>query len=313
MNKIDTNPVNYPRDMIGYGQIPPNPGWPDQARLAVQFVVNYEEGGENSVLHGDGVSETYLTEIVGIPPLQNQRNLTVESLYEYGSRVGVWRLLELFSEKKLSFTCFGVGMAMERHPDVIRAMAADGHEIAGHGWRWIDYLNVPEEVEREHMHKSIQLIKELTGRRPVGWYTGRISPNTSRLVAEDRGFLYHADSYADDLPYWESVGDSTNLVVPYTLDVNDMKFGGFQGFNSGDQFYAYLKDSFDWLYHEGSKRPRMMSVGLHCRIAGKPGRIMALARFLDYIALYDDIWICRREDIAKHWRNKFPLETKGKE
>ena len=300
----------YPRDLVGYGDAPPNPKWPNGARLALNFVLNYEEGGENSVLHGDKASEAYLTEIVGIAPLQGQRNLTIESLYEYGSRVGVWRLMNLFRDKGLPFTSFAVGMALLRHPDVGRRMAAEGHEIASHGWRWIDYLNVDAATERHHMQQSIDLIRDLTGSRPEGWYTGRISPQTSKLVAEEGGFLYHADSYADDLPYWESLEAGNNLVVPYTLDVNDMKFGGFQGFNSGDQFFCYLKDSFDWLYQEGAATPRMMSVGLHCRIAGKPGRIAALARFMDYVKQHPDVWVCRRADIARHWRAHYPLKEK---
>ena len=306
MNKPNNPQDIYPRDMIGYGRRPPNPNWPQKARLAVQFVVNYEEGGENSVLHGDPVSEAYLSEIVGTAPLQGRRNLTIESLYEYGSRVGAWRLIDLFNEKKLPFTSFAVGMALERNPEVAKVMAAEGHEIASHGWRWIDYLDVPIDVERDHMKKSIDLIRDLTGQRPVGWYTGRISGNTAQLVAEDGGFMYHADSYADDLPYWEDVDGGSNLVVPYTLDVNDMKFCGYQGFNSGDQFFNYLKDSFDWLYREGATQPRMMSVGLHCRIAGRPGRIAALARFMDYVKSHDEIWVCRREDIARYWRSAHP-------
>lgn len=304
-------PANYPRDMVGYGQTPPDPKWPNGAKLALNFVVNYEEGGENSILHGDPASESYLSEIVGIPPLPGQRNLTIESLYEYGSRVGVWRLLDLFREYELPFTSYAVGMALARHPEVARQMAADGHEIASHGWRWIDYHGVDEATEREHLKKCINIITELTGERPVGWYTGRISERTAQLVAEEGGFLYHSDSYADDLPYWEQIGDRHNLVIPYTLDVNDMKFGGYQGFNSGDQFFAYLKDSFDWLYREGDKTPRMMSVGLHCRIAGRPGRIAALARFLDYVKQHDRVWVCRRADIARHWRKTNPAKPRA--
>ncbi len=296
----------YPRDMVGYGANPPDPKWPDGARLALNFVVNYEEGGENSVLHGDPHSETYLSEIVGVGALQGERSLTIESIYEYGSRVGVWRLLQLFADKGLPFTSYAVGMALARNPDVARAMVEGGHEVASHGWRWIDYHSVDIDTERQHMKLAVDTIKDLTGKRPVGWYTGRISAQTTQLVAEDGGFLYHSDSYSDDLPYWETVGEKPQLVLPYTLDANDMKFGGFQGFNSGDQFFSYLKDSFDWLYAEGAHTPRMMSVGLHCRIAGRPGRIAALARFLDYVASKDDVWICRREDIARHWRTTHP-------
>ena len=296
-----TPDTHYPRDMIGYGDNPPDPKWPNDAKLALNFVVNYEEGGENSVLHGDPQSETYLSEIVGVGGIEGQRSLTVESIYEYGSRVGVWRLLRLFRYKGLPFTSYAVGMALARNPDVARAMAADGHEIASHGWRWIDYHDIDVDTEREHIWLATQTIEDLTGKRPVGWYTGRVSPQTARLVAEDGGFLYHSDSYSDDLPYWELIGNRPMLVIPYTLDVNDMKFGGFQGFNSGDQFFTYLKDSFDWLYSEGDLSPKMMSVGLHCRIAGRPGRVAALSRFLDYVTTKRDVWICRREDIARHW------------
>ncbi|NGM47479.1 allantoinase PuuE [Rhodobacter sp. SGA-6-6] len=301
------DPVPYPRDMVGYGPMPPQPLWPGKARLALNFVVNYEEGGENCVLHGDPASEAYLTEIVGTAPLPGQRNPTIESLYEFGSRVGVWRLLSLFAAHGLPFTAFAVGMALERNPEVARRMAAEGHEIASHGWRWIDYRDIDEATERDHMQRAIRLIRDLTGQRPLGWYTGRISAQTARLVAEEGGFLYHSDSYADELPYWERIGAAGNLVVPYTLDVNDMKFGGYQGFNSGDQFFTYLKDSFDWLYREGATTPRMMSVGLHCRIAGRPGRIAALDRFLTHVRRHPDVWVCRRDEIARHWRATHPL------
>lgn len=297
-----------PRNLIGYGATPPDPDWPGGARLALNFVVNYEEGGENTPVNGDAASESYLTEVVGTQPLQGRRNLTVESLYEFGSRVGIWRLLRLFADKGLPFTCFAVGRALELHPEVGRALADAGHEVASHGWRWIDYLDVDEARERAEMQRCIELIRDLTGQRPLGWYTGRMSANTARLVAEEGGFLYHADSYADELPYWETVGTAQNLVVPYTLDVNDMKFGGYQGFNSGDQFFTYLKDSFDWLYAEGETAPRMMSVGLHCRIAGRPGRAAALARFLDHVKTHPDVWICRRDQIARHWRARHPYQ-----
>jgi len=297
----------YPRDMVGYADRVPPRSWPNGARLAVQFVVNYEEGAENSVLHGDGKSESYLTELVGVPPLMQARSLTMESLYEYGSRVGVWRLLKLFNERGLKFTAFAVGMALQRNPRLAQALAEGGHEVASHGWRWIDYHGVDEATEREHIRLSIDTIARLTGSRPLGWYTGRVSPSTRRLVAEEGGFLYDADSYADDIPYWELVEGKPQLIVPYTLDVNDMKFGAVQGFNSGDQFLAYLRDSFDCLYAEGADQARMLSVGLHCRIAGKPGRIQALSRFLDYIQGFDDVWICRRVDIARHWRERFPF------
>ncbi len=307
---IDCGPsCGSPRDMVGYGANPPDPKWPNGARLAVQFVLNYEEGGENTILNGDSGSETYLTEIVGLSPLQGERSLTVESLYEYGSRVGVWRLLDLFQRKDMPLTIFAVGRALQMNPAAARAFADRGHEIASHGWRWIDYHKVGIDEERAHMEMAIEEIERLTGQRPVGWYTGRISPNTARLVAENGGFLYHSDSYCDDLPYWETIGDRQNLVIPYTLDVNDMKFGGFQGFNSGDQYFAYLKDSFDCLYDESGSTPRMMSIGLHCRMAGKPGRIMALARFLDHVAAHADVWVCRRADIARHWHQNHPAEN----
>ncbi|WP_315918270.1 allantoinase PuuE [Mesorhizobium sp. SP-1A] len=302
----------YPRDLVGYADKPPAQCWPNGARLAVQFVVNYEEGGENSVLHGDAKSESYLTEIVGTQPLHQARSLTIESLYEYGSRVGFWRLLRLFNDRGLKFTAFTVAMALKRNPRVAQALAESGHEIASHGWRWIDYHDVDEATERQHLRLAIDTITELTGSRPLGWYTGRVSPNTRRLVAEEGGFLYDADSYSDDLPYWEMVNGKPQLIVPYTLDVNDMKFGGPQGFNSGDQFFAYLKDSFDCLYAEGETQGRMMSVGLHCRIAGKPGRIQALTRFLDYIEGFEDVWICRRIDIARHWRERYPFDAEAR-
>jgi len=300
-------PAPYPRDMVGYGPVPPAALWPGKARLALNFVVNYEEGGENCILHGDPASESYLTEIVGTAPLPGRRNPTIESLYEFGSRVGVWRLLSLFAAHRLPFTAFAVGMALERNPEAARRMFAEGHEIASHGWRWIDYRDIDEATERAHMQQAIRTIRDLTGQRPLGWYTGRISAQTARLVAEEGGFLYHSDSYADELPYWERVGAAENLVVPYTLDVNDMKFGGYQGFNSGDQFFTYLKDSFDWLYREGATTPRMMSVGLHCRIAGRPGRIAALDRFLTHVRRRPDVWVCRRDEIARHWRATHPL------
>ena len=261
---------DYPRDLVGYGGNPPNARWPGSARLAVQFVLNYEEGAENCILHGDKQSETYLSEIVGIPATQNARSVTMESMYEYGSRAGFWRLLELFRERQINVTVFAVAMALERNKDAAEAMISAGHEVASHGWRWIDYHNIAENVEREHIAKSVETITRITGQRPLGWYTGRVSANTRRLVVEEGGFIYDADSYSDDLPYWEWSAGKPQLIVPYTLDANDMKFAGYQGFNSGDQFYTYLKDTFDWLYKEGATSPKMMSVGLHCRIAGRP-------------------------------------------
>ncbi len=298
----------YPRDLIGYGARPPRADWPGGARLAVQFVLNYEEGGENCILHGDAASESFLSEIVGAEPWPGQRHLNMESIYEYGSRVGVWRLLDLFARKRVPLTLFAVAMALERNPAVAEAAVAAGHEIASHGYRWIDYRDVPEAVERAHIAKAIEIIARLTGARPLGWYTGRTGPNTRRLVVEAGGFLYDADAYNDDLPYWVTVEGKPHLIVPYTLDVNDMRFATPQGFNSGDQFFAYLKDSFDSLYAEGAQTPRMMSVGLHCRLAGRPGRIAALERFLDYALGHDDVWFCRRVDIARHWRARHPFD-----
>ena len=299
---------HYPRDMVGYGGKPPDPHWPNGARLALQFVVNYEEGGENAVLHGDRASEAFLSEIVAAQPLYGVRHMSMESIYEYGSRAGFWRLLRLFTERGMTATVFAVGMALERNPAAAAAMVAAGFEVAAHGWRWIDYQYVDAATEREHIGLAVAAIERATGSRPLGWYTGRTSPNTRALVAEHGGFLYDADSYADDLPYWELVGDRPQLIVPYTLDANDMRFATAQGFNSGDQFFAYLKDAFDLLYAEGATAPKMMSVGLHARLAGRPGRAQALARFLDYVAARDGVWICRRVDIARHWIEHHPSE-----
>ncbi len=293
--------TRYPRDMVGYGQTLPDPRWPGKARIAVQFVLNYEEGAENSILHGDAASEAFLSEMVGAQPLYGVRHMSMESLYEYGSRAGFWRLMRIFAERQLPLTVFAAGMALERNPEAASAMAEAGHEVASHGWRWIDYQYVPEDIEREHMGRAIEAIKRLTGTRPVGWYTGRTSPNTLRLVAEHGGFLYSADSYADDLPYWVRVSGKRLLMVPYTLDANDMRFATAQGFNTGKQFFAYLKASFDQLYREGEFAPKMMSIGLHCRLAGRPGRAEALARFLDYVQGHDKVWVCRRAQIARHW------------
>jgi allantoinase len=273
-------------------------------------VLNYEEGAENAVLHGDKASETFLSDIIGARPFVGERHMSMESLYEYGSRAGVWRLLRLFEERRIPITVFAVAMALERNPDAARALAAQGHEVASHGWRWIDYQTVDEATEREHMHRAVEVIERLTGTRPLGWYTGRTSPRTQRLVVEHGGFLYDADSYADDLPYWVKVGDQDHLIVPYTLDANDMRFATAQGFNSGDQFFAYLRDAFDTLYAEGERAPKMMSVGLHCRLAGRPGRIAALRRFLDHVQAHDKVWVCRRVDIARHWRAVHPPLSK---
>ena len=301
-----SNDKAYPRDLVGYGQRPPPAQWPAGARIAVQFVVNYEEGGENCVLHGDPASEAFLSEIVGAAPWPGQRHPSMESIYEYGSRVGVWRLLDLFARYEIPLTIFGVAMALERNPAVAEAAMAAGHEICSHGYRWIDYRDVPEDVEREHLERAIEIIRSLTGERPLGWYTGRTSERTRALVVEEGGFLYDADDYNDDLPFWTQVNGKSHLVVPYTLDNNDMRFATPQGFNSGDQFYSYLRDAFDVLYAEGEHTPRMMSVGLHCRLVGRPGRLAALARFIEHTRRFDDVWYSRRIDIARHWRAAHP-------
>ena len=290
----------YPRNMVGYGSNPPKINWPNKARIAVQFVLNYEEGGENSVLHGDKFSEIFLSEIIGAKPIKG-RHINMESLYEYGSRAGFWRIHNLFKKYNLPLTVFGVGMAMERSLEICKEMKKSNYEIASHGWRWIDYQNISKSIEKKHMKKAINIIKKIFGQRPVGWYTGRCSPNTLDLVIEEGGFLYCSDTYSDDLPYWEKRGKKKQLMIPYTLDNNDMRFLTNQGFNYGDQFYNYLKDSFDALYEEGKENPKMMSIGLHCRIIGKPGRIQSLKKFLDYVTNFDKVWICKREDIAKHW------------
>lgn len=278
------------------------------ARIAVQFVLNYEEGGENCVLHGDPASETFLSEIINAKPFQGARHMSMESLYEYGSRVGVWRIFDLFQKKNIPLTIFGVAMALERNPAVAEAAIEAGYEICSHGYRWIDYHGIPEDVEREHIAKAVQIIKRLTGKAPEGWYTGRTSENTRRLVVEHGGFVYDADDYNDDLPYWTKVNGSPQLIVPYTLDTNDMRFASPQGFNSGEQFFTYLRDCFDALYEEGEETPRMMSVGLHCRIIGRGGRIKSLERFLDYVLSHTDVWCCRRIDIANHWRATHPYQ-----
>ena len=293
----------YARDLVGYGPKPPNPKWPGGARIAVQFVLNYEEGGENSVLHGDAASEAFLSEIIGAQPIADARHMSMESIYEYGSRAGVWRILRLFDEYDAPLTVYGVAMAMERHPQVVDAFLKAGHEIASHGWRWINYQHVPIDLEREHMQRAIEIHRKLTGERPLGWYTGRTSPNTRRLVVENGGFVYDADDYNDDLPYYDARHGKPQLVVPYTLDANDMRFATAQGFNTGDDFFNYLKDSFDSLYAEGG---RMMSVGLHCRLVGRPGRIASLARFLKYVKSKRKVWVARRIDIARHWLKHHP-------
>ena len=298
---------DYPRDMVGYGRRPPHPEWPGGARIAVQFVLNYEEGAERSVLHGDAVSETFLSEIVNATGYQGARHMSMESLYEYGSRSGVWRILRLFRERGLPLTIFAVAMALERNREVASAFVEDGHEIASHGWRWFDYQGMPEAEERDHIARAVKSIEAMTGAKPLGWYTGRTSGNTRRLVAEHGGFLYDSDSYADDLPYWEEVAGKPQLIVPYTLDTNDMRFATPQGFSTGEHFFAYLRDAFDMLYAEGEESPKMLSVGLHCRLIGRPSRIAALAHFLDHVQSHERVWICRRVEIARHWIERHPF------
>ena len=302
---------DYPRDMQGYGAAPSG-GWPDGARIAVQFVVNYEEGGENCVLHGDDASEAFLSEIVGAIPYRGQRHMNMESIYEYGSRAGFWRLLRTFEERKLPVTAFAVAMAMERNPQAVEAMQSAGWEIASHGYRWIDYQFVEEAVERAHFRRAMQIHESMTGEKPAGWYLGRCSPRSLQIAKDEGEFEYCADSYADDLPYWDDDYGKPLLMVPYTLDANDMRFATPQGFNSGTQFFEYLRDTFDVLYREGADCPKMMSVGLHCRLAGRPGRTAALQRFLDHIESHDDVWVARRIDIARHWAEQNPYDGKAK-
>jgi putative urate catabolism protein len=298
---------SYPRDLKGYGRAIPDPKWPDSAYIALQFVLNYEEGGENSILHGDAASEAFLSEIVGAQAWLGQRHLNMESIYEYGARAGFWRLWRIFTSAKIPLTIYGVATALQRSPDQAEAMKEAGWEIASHGLKWIEYKDLSEEDERGHLNDAIRVHTEVTGERPLGWYTGRCSVNTTRLVMEEGGFLYSSDSYADDLPYWiDRPQGGKHLIIPYTLDANDMRFATAQGFNSGDQFYAYLRDSFDCLYEEGRRgSPKMMSVGLHCRLVGRPGRAVALQRFLDHVQARDKVWITRRIDIARHWHKYF--------
>jgi putative urate catabolism protein len=304
--------MQYPRDMIGYGANPPHPNWPNKARIAVQFVINYEEGSENCVLHGDKSSERFLSEIVGAESYPDMRHMNMESIYEYGSRSGFWRLHRLFTQHNLPVTVFGVAMALQRNPEAVEAMLKADWEIASHGYRWIDYQQCSIEDERADLLKAIKIHEDVTGTKPAGFYLGRCSPNTHKLVADYGDFVYHADSYADDLPYWESTHGSQQLIVPYTLDTNDMRFATPQGFNSGEQFFNYLKDSFDVLYEEGETQPKMLSIGLHCRLIGRPGRIASLARFLDYIQSKQQVWVTRRIDIANHWKQNFPAAKVSK-
>lgn len=297
---------DYPRDMIGYGPHPPDPAWPGGARIAVQFVLNYEEGGENSVLHGDAASETFLSDVIGAQAFPD-RHLSVESLYEYGSRAGLWRLLRLFDRHEVPLTVFGVAMALARNPAAVAAFRARGDEIACHGLRWISYQLIAEDVERAHLAEAVEVLTRLTGEAPLGWYTGRDSPRTRQLVVEHGGFLYDADSYADDLPYWTRVAGRDHLVVPYALDTNDMKYVSTSGFASSTEFGDYLRDAFDVLYAEGvAGAPKMLSVGLHCRLAGRPARIAALDRFLAHVRAHDGVWLARRVDVARHWIEHFP-------
>ena len=299
------------RDFIGYGQNAPAADWPGGARIAVQFVVNYEEGGENCVLYGDSHSESFLSEIVGAQPFAGVRHMNMESIYEYGARAGFWRLQRLFSERQIPVTVFGVAMALARNPEAVAAMQAAEWEIASHGLRWIDYSFSDEETERAHIREAIAVHTQATRAAPQGWYIGRTSPNTRRLLLEAGEWLYDADSYADELPYWVRSGSRPHLIVPYTLDANDMRFATPQGFNCGDQFYTYLKDSFDVLYEEGAEQAKMMSIGLHCRLVGRPGRAAALARFLDYVQSKDAVWLARRADIAHHWHKHHPPKDIG--
>ncbi|MEO6744967.1 MAG: allantoinase PuuE [Caldimonas sp.] len=307
--------ADYPRDLVGYGRNPPHARWPNGARIALQFVLNYEEGGENCVLHGDPASETFLSELIGAQAFET-RHLSMESMYEYGSRAGAWRLLREFESRSLPLTVFGVSMALQRNPELVQAFLAGGHEIACHGWRWIHYQHMGESKERRHVEIGTKIIRELTdGAWPLGWYTGRDSPNTKRLVADHGGYEYDSDYYGDDLPFWMPVEKSDGstlqrLIVPYTLDTNDMRFASMQGFNTGDHFLAYLRDAFDVLYAEGDPagldQPKMLSIGMHCRILGRPARFRALQRFLDHVQAHEHVWITRRIDIARHWMQVHP-------
>jgi putative urate catabolism protein len=305
--KIIQSLKSYPRNMVGYGKDPVHPKWPNKAHIAVQFVLNYEEGAENSILHGDNASESFLSEIVGAQAYEGARHMSMESIYEYGSRAGVWRVLRLFKEFDVPVTIFAVALAIARNRELADYLVEHNYDICAHGFRWIDYQFVDEKTEREHIKDCISVLTEYLGKRPEGWYTGRNSPNTRRLIVEEGGFLYDSDTYDDDLPYWsnEFGAENKHLIIPYTLDANDMRFASPQGFNSGDQFFNYLKDSFDALYEEGRTHPKMMSVGMHARILGRPGRIMAMRRFLKYVKTFDNVWLCSRREIADHWYKNF--------
>jgi putative urate catabolism protein len=307
MSKLKTF-TEYPRDLVGYGAKKPKVQWPEDSRIALQFVINYEEGSENCILHGDVASEAFLSEMIGADAREGVRHMSMESFYEFGSRVGVWRLFNLFKEYEIPVTIFAVAMALQRNQNVAEAALKNNFELCSHGLRWIDYQYIPEEIEKEHLYVAIKIHTEITGERPLGWYTGRTSPNTRRLIAEEGGFLYDADDYSDELPFWSNIEENPHLVVPYSLDANDMRFAAPQGFNAGDQFFNYLKDSFDTLYQEGETNPKMMSVGLHCRIVGRPGRFQALKKFVEYAQSHNKVWFCRRIDIARHWRENHPFE-----
>lgn len=311
MKSVIDNIALYPRNMMGYGRESIHPQWPSNARVALQFVLNYEEGGENCILHGDKASEAFLSEIVGAKPYDGARHMSMESIYEYGSRTGVWRILRLFKEFDIPITVFAVAVAIARNPELASYLIEEDVDICAHGYRWIDYQFVDEKTEREHIKNCVLILEDIFGKRPLGWYTGRTSPNTRKLIMEEGGFLYDSDAYNDDLPYWAPVelGKNKHLVIPYTLDVNDMRFATPQGFNSGDQFFSYLKDSFDTLYLEGEKQPKMMSIGMHARILGRPGRIMAMRRFLNYVRGFDHVWFCTRGQIADHWYDNIPQEN----
>ncbi len=304
--RLDVTRLSPDRDLRGYGKDAPDPKWPGGARVVVQFVLNYEEGGENCILYGDAASEAFLSEIPGAVPFVGQRHMNMESIYEYGSRVGFWRLLRMFDERKLPLTSFAVASALERYPEIVDALKGSGHEIATHGWKWINYQDVPADVEREHIQRAVDVHTRLCGERPAGFYQGRMSPNTRRLMLEVGGFTYDADAYSDELPFWVEGLGKPHLVVPYTLDCNDMRFSTVAGFAQGEDFFAYCRDTFDQLYDEGGERPRMMSVGLHCRLVGRPARARALQRFLDHIERHDRVWVARRIDIAEHWIKTHP-------
>ncbi|AZS50501.1 allantoinase PuuE [Entomomonas moraniae] len=312
MSVLDEINVNYPRDMLGYANDVPNACWPNNARIAVQFVLNYEEGSENNVLHGDAGSERFLSDIIGADSFPD-RHLSMDSLYEYGSRVGFWRIHNEFQKRKLPMTVFGVAMALARNPKVVEAIKEADYDVVSHGWRWLHYQQISPETEKQHVQLATQALIELFGKAPIGWYTGRDSPNTRALVVEQGGYLFDSDYYGDDLPFWTEVTLSSgekkpHLIIPYTLDANDMRFATPQGFNTAEQFYTYLKDSFDVLYAEGEESPKMMSIGMHCRLLGRPGRFKALQRFLDYIQQHDKVWVCRRQDIATHWLKNHPYK-----